>query len=140
MIVDINEALADALYTEFGADYALFSSVIEQGNQHKSFHIKCLESPLVRELTDRFRYNLLYSIQYFPNDDRDTDELNAVAERVMDCLFDIPLGDGYIHAENINSVVLDGVLTVTFSIDVTVRRALDLDLMMEEKVVFVLEG
>ena len=138
-IQNLIDAIAEALFQEFGSDYEIYTEKVEQGLTPPCFLIRCLN------LTKNIHLGLCYkrtnqcSVQYIPSTDSAIEECNSVMERLFECLENVILSDKPIHGTELQGEVTDGILTFTVNYDGFVLKEYtetnmgDLELLTEAK-------
>ena len=117
-IQNIIDAIAEALFQEFGSDYEIYAEKIEQGLKEPCFLIRCLNPTNNKYLGRRYKRTNQFSIQYFPSSETEAyTECVSVLERLFDCLEDVTVMDKPIHGVDLMGEVVDGVLTFTVNYD-----------------------
>ncbi len=123
MINELIAAISQALNTEFGDDYTIYSEEVVQGLQEPCFFITCINPTNRLFLNKRyFRENQFY-LQYFPADTmRAREECNAVAERLYWCLEHISVAGDLTRGTKMRYEVVDDVLNFFVNYDLFVER------------------
>ena len=67
-IQNIIDAIAEALFQEFGEDYEIHADKVEQGLNPKSFIIRCLNPTMNKHLGNVYLRTNQFSVQYIPSD------------------------------------------------------------------------
>lgn len=116
-IQNLTDAIAEALFQEFGSDYEIYTERVEQGLTEPCFLIRCLNPTKNRHLGLRYIRTNQFSIQYFPSTAEVIAECTSVMERLFECLDSITLSGKPIHGMNLNGEITDGVLTFTVNYD-----------------------
>lgn len=86
MIDAVMKGITDAIYGEFGEDYEIHLESSMQGTKEPAFFVRCLTPDIKKQLGERRKMNLLFSVQYFPESKIPKQEINRVFERLYDCL------------------------------------------------------
>lgn len=133
------DAIAEALFQEFGSNYEIYTEKVEQGLTEPCFLIRCLNPTKNVYLYRCYRRTNQFSIQYFPSTTEAIDECHSVLERLFECLEDVMLFGMPIHGMNLNGEITDGILTFTVNYDGFVLKTEeeyimeDLDILTEAK-------
>ena len=128
MIKKILDAIAEALFQKFGSNYEIYTEKVEQGLDGNCFTIRCLNPMLKCDLKQRFKENLLFSVQYFPTSTTDNtiiQECTEVLEKLFDTLPDIKVDGKVIHADQLQGQITDDVLTFTVTYNLFVLKIID---------------
>ena len=96
-IKELLDAIAEALFQEFGSGYELYTDKVEQGLTEPCFLIRCLNPTKNRHLGLRYRRTNQFSVQYFPSTAEVYEECASVLERLFECLEDVILSGKPIH-------------------------------------------
>ena len=124
-IKELLDAIAEALFQEFGSGYEIYSEKVEQGLTEPCFMIRCLNPTKNRHLGLLYKRTNQISIQYIPSTDEIHDECNSVMERLFDCLKSVNLSGRFVHGTDIQGQVTDDVLNVTVNYDCFVLEGED---------------
>lgn len=116
-IQSITDAIAEALFQEFGSGYEIYTEQVEQGLTEPCFLIRCLNPTKNRHLGLRYKRTNQFSIQYIPSTSEVIAECASVLERLFECLQDIFLHGKPIHGTELNGEIKDGILTFTANYD-----------------------
>ena len=116
MIKDILKGITDAIYSEFGDGYEIYTERVEQGLQEPCFFVILLNPTNRVFLSNRRRLTNLFSIQYFPSTNTPKIECAEVFERLVPVLDCITVGDDLVNGSNME-VVIDDVMTITVNYD-----------------------
>ena len=116
-IKELIDAIAEALFQEFGIKYEIYTDKVEQGLTEPCFFVRCLNPTKNRHLGLRYRRTNQFSVQYFPSTAEVHEECASVLERLFECLEDIFLSGKPIHGTDLNGEVTDGILNFTVNYD-----------------------
>ena len=116
-IQNLTDAIAEALFQEFGSDFEIYTEKVEQGLTEPCFLIRCLNPTKNRHLGLRYIRTNQFSIQYIPSTAEAIAECTSVMERLFECLDSLNLSDKPIHGTNLNGDITDGILTFTVNYD-----------------------
>ena len=121
-IKNLIDAIAEALFQEFGSGYEIYTEKVEQGLTEPCFLIRCL-NPTMNIFVDRcYKRTNQFAIQYFPSTTDVIEECHSVLERLFVCLEDVLLSGKPIHGRELNGEISDDVLTFTVNYDGFVLR------------------
>ena len=116
-IKDLIDAIAEALFQEFGSDYEIYTEKVEQGLNGRCFLIRCLNPTKNVFLGQCYKRTNQFSVQYIPSTTEANDECFSVLERLFECLKDVTLFDKPIHGMDMGGNVTEGILTFTVNYD-----------------------
>ena len=116
-IKELIDAIAEALFQEFGSDYEIYPEKVEQGLTAPCFLIRCLNPTKNRHLGVRYIRTNQFSIQYIPSTQEVNEECNSVMERLFDCLEYVMLSGRPLHGRELQGQITDGILTCTVNYD-----------------------
>ena len=116
-IKNLTDAIAEALFQEFGSDYEIYTEAVEQGLTEPCFLIRCLNPTKNRHLGQRYRRTNQFSIQYIPSTAEPNDECSSVLERLFECLDSVKLSGKPVHGTDLQGNITDGILTFTVNYD-----------------------
>lgn len=116
-IKELIDAIAEALFQEFGSGYEIYTDKVEQGLTEPCFKIRCLNPTKNRHLGLRYRRTNQFSIQYFPSTAEVQEECASVLERLFECLEDVILSGRPVHGTDLQGEVTDGILNFTVNYD-----------------------
>lgn len=112
--------MSQALYEEFGDSYSIYTEEIEQGLDNPCFLITNVVHTHDAKLSNRYKDNNSFMVQYFPESDTDyLGEINNVVSSLEDVLEWITVDSSKVHGLNMTSNVVDRVLN--FQVDYNVR-------------------
>lgn len=123
MINKIIDGISEAIFSEFGNDYEIYTESIEQGLKEPCFSIVCL-NPTNNLFRDKkyFRQNQ-FCIHFFPVTQNKKEECNAVIEKLYSCLEYIEIAaNGKTMGTNMKSEYSDGILNFFVNFDMYVFK------------------
>ena len=139
-IQNLIDAIAEALFQEFGSGYEIYPEKVEQGLTEPCFLIRCLNPTMNVFLGRCYKRTNQFSIQYIPSTQEPIAECNNVMERLFECLENVILHGKTLHGRELNGEITDGILTFTVNYDGFVLRhdepipdMEDLDILTEAK-------
>lgn len=138
-IQNLIDAIAEALFQEFGSTYEIYSEKVEQGLTPPCFLIRCLNPTKNIYLGRCYKRTNQFSVQYIPSTAEAVGECNSVAERLFECLENVTVNGTLCHGLDLHGDVTDGVLTLTVNYDGFVLKEYtetnmeDLELLTEAK-------
>jgi len=97
--------------------YNRYSEDVDQGFKQPCFFIRKINGSGKRLMGRKFELNSLYSVQFFPDEENE----KAKCIEIEDSFYSLFETVNGIHSSNMDSVILDNVLTFTFSLDYTVN-------------------
>lgn len=131
MINAVTEAIADALYTEFGDGYKIYAEKTPQGLIEPCFFIQCISPSHEKLVGRRYIRKSMFAVQYFPSDhDGERYECEDAAERMRFALewisvkWDSETGDP-VMGTAMRHEISDGVLTFFVNYDIVIRVGQD---------------
>ena len=130
-IKELIDAIAEALFQEFGSDYEIYTENVEQGLTEPCFLIRCLNPTKNRHLGLRYKRTNQFSIQYIPSTEETNEECASVLERLFECLEDVHLSRKPIHGADLHGEITDGILNFTVNYDGFVLKTEDSDPMKD---------
>lgn len=117
-IQSLIDAIAEALFQEFGSGYEIYTEKVEQDLSPACFMIRCLNPTKNLFLGRCYKRTNQFAVQYIPSAEEAYEECASVMERLFDCLENVILSGGKpIHGQNLNGEITDGVLTFTVNYD-----------------------
>jgi hypothetical protein len=111
------DAIAEALFQEFGSNYEIYTEKVEQGLSEPCFLIRCLNPTKNVYLGSVYRRTNQFSIQYIPATADALEECNTVIERLFECLENVIVFEKPIHGTELNGEITDGILNFTVNYD-----------------------
>lgn len=119
------DAIAEALFQEFGSSYEIYTEKVEQGLTEPCFMIRFLNPTKNRYLGSVYKRTNLFVIQYIPSTSEANDECASVLERLFECLKDVTLDGKPVHGTELNGEVTDGILNFKVNYDGFVMKKHD---------------
>ena len=116
-IKELIDAIAEALFQEFGSGYEIYPEKVEQGLTEPCFLIRCLNPTKNRHLGLIYKRTNQFSVQYFPSTAEANGECASVLERLFECLEDVYLSGKPIHGIDLHGEITDGILNFTVNYD-----------------------
>ena len=116
-IQNLINAIAEALFQEFGSDYEIYTEKVEQGLKEPCFLIRCLNPTKNLFLGRCYKRTNQFSIQYIPSTQDANEECNNVMERLFECLENVILQGKPVHGAELHGEITDGILTFTVNYD-----------------------
>lgn len=117
MINKIIDGISEAIFTEFGTGYDIYTESIEQGLEEPCFSILCLNPTNELFLGKRYFRQNQFMIQFFPASDEKNKECFAVQERLFDCLELITVNGDLTRGTKMTAEMVDGVLNFGINFD-----------------------
>lgn len=112
--------MSQALYTEFGDDYNIYTESVKQGLDVPCFLITNITHTHDTKLCKRYQDNNSFMVQYFPKSTNDSmSEINDVIGKLEETLEWIAVDGSKVRGADMESNTSDGVLN--FGIDYNVR-------------------
>lgn len=116
-IQDLIDAIAEALFQEFGSGHEIYTEKIEQGLTEPCFIIRCLNPTKNLFLGRCYKRTNQFSIQYIPSTAGVNEECAAVLDRLFECLENVVLFGKPIHGTELHGEITDGILTFIVNYD-----------------------
>ena len=116
-IQELIDAIAEALFQEFGSSYEIYTEKVEQGLNGHCFLIRCVNPTKNVHLGTVYRRTNLFVIQYIPSTSEANAECTSVLERLFECLKDVTLDGKPVHGTELNCEVTDGILNFKVNYD-----------------------
>ena len=116
-IKELIDAIAEALFQEFGSEYEIHTEKIEQGLTEPCFLIRCLNPTKNVFLGQCYKRTNQFSIQYIPSTAEVYEECNSGVERLFQCLEDVILSGKPVHGTELQGEITDGILNFTVNYD-----------------------
>lgn len=116
-IQNLIDAIAEALFREFGDAYEIYTEKVEQDLSTPCFRVRCLNPTKGKHVGRLYKRTNQFSVQYIPDSLEADGECNAVLERLFDCLEDVALNGKPIHGTDQHGEITDGILTFTVNYD-----------------------
>ncbi len=124
-IKELIDAIAEALFQEFGSDYEIYMEKVEQGLVEPCFLIRCLNPTKNLYLGRCYKRTNQISVQYIPSTAEVYDECSSVLERLFECLSDVIMSGKPIHGMDLQGEITDGILTFTANYDGFVLKEIE---------------
>lgn len=131
MINKIIDGISEAIFTEFGTGYDIYTESIEQGLEEPCFSILCLNPTNELFLGKRYKRTNQFMIQFFPASDEKNKECNEVMERLFNCLETITVQNDLTRGTKMNGEMVDGVLNFQVNFNMFVYKVEPLDNKMD---------
>lgn len=122
MINKIIDGISEAINSEFGDTYNIFTESVEQGLVEPCFSILCLNPTNNLFRGKRYYRENKFCIHYFPSTDEKNIECNSVLERLYNCLERITVDEDLVNGTNMNSEIVDGVLNFFINYNIFVYK------------------
>ena len=116
-IKELIDAIAEALFQEFGSMYEIYTEKVEQGLTTPCFMIRCVSPTKNIHLGVRYKRTNKFVIQYIPSTEEAYDECASVLEKLFECLEDVTLDGKPVHGTELNGEVTDGILNFMVNYD-----------------------
>lgn len=116
-IQNLIDAIAEALFQEFGSGHEIYTEKVEQDLEEGCFLIRCLNPTKNQYLGRCYKRTNQFSVQYIPSTAEANEECASVLERLYECLEDVILHGKPIHGKELHGEVTDGILTFTVNYD-----------------------
>ena len=116
-IKDLIDAIAEALFQEFGSTYEIYTEKVEQGLTEPCFLIRCVNLTKNLHLGVRYKRTNKFVIQYIPSSSEAYDECISVLEKLFDCLKTVTLSGKPIYGMDLNGEITDGILNFMVNYD-----------------------
>lgn len=120
MINKIIKGISQALYSEFGEEYNIYTEDIMQGLNEPCFFIQCINPKITLFRGNRYYRENQFAIQYFPKSKDYRAECFKVIDRMYMALEYIEVDNGLVLGKGIDTNIYDGVLTFTINYDMFV--------------------
>ncbi len=133
------DGIVGAIHEEFGASYPIRTENNEQGFTGPCFYVKCIRPVCNRFFWRRYLRTWQMAVYYFPKEHEIAEayepniERNEVAERLFECLEMFPVGDAKVMTTDKEATESDGVLVLTFNVEMYVTKADDAELMQTQQ-------
>lgn len=132
MINKILDAISQALNSEFGDSYELYSENIKQDFKEPCFFIRCLNPSKQDFLGNRYLRKYLFDIQYFPKNKKNLNsELYSIQERLFNCMEYINMDEDLIRGMKMRGEIVDKTLHFFINYNVFVIKKGPQDEFME---------
>lgn len=104
------DAISEALNTEFGENYEIYTEDVEQELTTPCFLIETVETSGGQYLGRKQKRENSFCLHYFPDSAEASEECRQVSERLFELMELLPFGDGKIRGKNMKAKVEDDVL------------------------------
>ena len=122
-IEKIIDGISEALNTEFGDEYDIYTEDIEQGLNEPCFSIVLLKPSVNQFLGKRYYRTHLFCVHYFPKSTNESKlECFKIEERLMNCLEYITVEGDSIRGKNMFGEISDGVLAFMIEYNMFVNK------------------
>lgn len=129
----ILDGITNALYTEFGSKYSIYTEDRQQGTEKPCFFVSCVSGSDERCLGSRRKLENKFTVQYFPCTDEPERECNGIKDRLVSALEYIKNADGdLMEGTKISSEPTDGFLTMFVNYDCYAVQAVQGEPRMEK--------
>ena len=116
-IQNLINAIAEALFQQFGSGYEIYTEKVEQGLTEPCFMIRCLNPTKNLHLGRCYKRTNQFSIQYIPSTAEAIEECNSVTERLFECLESVILHGKPVRGTELHGEITDGILTFMVNYD-----------------------
>ena len=130
-IQNLIDAIAEALFQEFGSGHEIYTEKVEQDLKEGCFLIRCLNPTKNQYLGRCYKRTNQFAIQYIPSTTDANEECASVSERLFECLENVILHEKPIHGTDLNCEITDGILTFTVNYDGFVLKQNDTETNIE---------
>ena len=130
MINSIIDGVSEAIFNEFGEEYAIYTESVEQGLKTPCFFILSAGSGLKQYLGKRYTSANKIIVQYKPNG-LINDECNTVMQRLFKCLEYITVDGDLVRGLNLTGERTEDVLYTNVDYDMFVYVDTDAENVME---------
>lgn len=124
-IQNLIDAIAEALFQQFGSGYEIYTEKVEQGLQEPCFMIRCVSPTKNLYLGTVYKRTNQFVIQYIPSTTDAYEECVSVMEKLFDCLENVTLSGKPIHGMDLNGEITDGILNFKVNYDGFVLKEQD---------------
>ena len=139
-IKELIDAIAEALFQEFGSGHEIYTEKVEQDLSESCFMIRCLNPTKNRHLGRCYKRTNQFAIQYIPSSAEAHEECQSVLERLFECLEDVILSGRLVHGTELHGEITDGILTFTVNYDGFVLKAEEQNLMEDFEILTETKG
>lgn len=116
-IQNLIDAIAEALFQQFGSDYEIYTEKVEQGLTEPCFMIRCVNPTKNVYLGAVYKRTNQFVIQYIPSTSEAYSECVSVLEKLFDCLENVILSGKPIHGMELQGEITDGILNFKVNYD-----------------------
>lgn len=124
-IQNLIDAIAEALFQQFGSGYEIYTEKVEQGLQEPCFMIRCVSPTKNLYLGTVYKRTNQFVIQYIPSSTDAYEECVSVMEKLFDCLENVILSGKPIHGMELQGEITDGILNFKVNYDGFVLKEQD---------------
>lgn len=114
---ELIDAIAEALFQEFGSSHEIYTEKVEQGLTEPCFLIRCVNPTKNVHLGAVYKRTNQFVIQYIPSTAEAYEECMSVLEKLFECLENVTLHGKPIHGTELNGEVTDGILNFKVNYD-----------------------
>ncbi len=120
---EIVAGISRAINSEFGDKYKIYAESVEQGLEEPCFFIQSLTNDFKQELGNRYYWENLFCIQFFPEDlHNPSGECCDVSQRLFLCLEYIMIDGKPLRGIKMNCKIIDEVLNFFVNYNVFVHK------------------
>lgn len=116
-VKNLIDAIAEALFQEFGSSYEIYTEKVEQNLTAPCFMIRCVNPTKNVYLGAIYKRTNQFVIQYIPSTLEAYEECVSVLEKLFECLEDVTLDGKPVHGTELNGEVTDGILNFKVNYD-----------------------
>ena len=124
-VQNLIDAIAEALFQEFGSSHEIYTEKVEQGLTEPCFLIRCVNPTKNVDLGVRYKRTNQFVIQYIPSISAPYEECVSVLEKLFECLEYVTLNGKPVHGTELNGEVTDGILNFKVNYDGFVLKERD---------------
>ena len=124
-VKELIDAIAEALFQEFGSGYEMYTEKVEQGLTEPCFLIRCLNPTKNLFLGRCYKRTNQFSVQYIPSTAKAHEECVSVLERLFECLENVIVSGKPIHGMDLHGEITNGTLTFTVNYDGFVLKEIE---------------
>ena len=138
-VKNLIDAIAEALFQEFGSGHEIYTEKVEQGLEEGCFLVRCVNPTKNVDLDIRYKRTNQFVIQYIPSTAEENDECLSVLEKLFDCLEYVILSEMPVRGTEMHGEITDGILNFMVNYDGFVMKERsetnmeDLDVLTEAK-------
>ena len=116
-VQNLIDAIAEALFQEFGSNHEIYTEKVEQGLTEPCFLIRCVNPTKNVHLGSIYKRTNQFVIQYIPSTAEAYEECTSVLERLFECLENVILSGKPVHGTEMNGEITDGILNFMVNYD-----------------------
>ena len=131
MINKIIDGICEGINSEFGDPYEIYTETVNQDLNEGCFSVLCLNPTIQQFVGKRYYRTNQFCIHYFPKTDEPRTECQAVSERLMNCLEYITVDGDLIRGTEMNSEIVDNVLSFFVNYDMFIYKVTETASSME---------